>query len=41
VIWAWSSWWLATGWPLRSKRMQRLLVVPWSMAATSDRRSIN
>ena len=41
VIWACSSWWLATGCPVRSKRMQRLLVVPWSMAATSDRRSIN
>ena len=25
--------------PDRSKRMQRLLVVPWSMAATSDRGS--
>ena len=28
VIWACSSWWLATGCPARSKRMQRLLVVP-------------
>src|SRR6478735_2363788 len=40
VIWACSSWWLATGRPDRSNRMQRLLVVPWSMAATSDRGSM-
>src|SRR3954470_13690033 len=37
VIWACSSWWLATGCPVRSNRRERLLVVPWSMAATSDR----
>src|SRR3954453_7666391 len=37
VIWACSSWWLATGCPVRSNRMQRLLGVPWAMAAASDR----